>query len=114
MKKIGLYTFLFLSLLIFGFPFYFLLVSATNTSTDVVKGVLVPGNNLIENFKMVTNSYNLGQAMFNSAKISVLQTIISLIIASLAGYGFEIHKSKGKEIVFNILLLSMMIPCINT
>ena len=48
--------------------------------------------------------------MWNSAKISVLQTIFSIFIASLAGYGFEIHKSRGKEFIFNFLLLSMMIP----
>jgi lactose/L-arabinose transport system permease protein len=33
-----------------------------------------------------------------------------MLIASLAGYGFEIYKSKAKDFVFNVLLLSMMIP----
>ena len=110
MKKIGIYFFLIISVILFGFPFYFLLVSATNSSVDIVKGTLTPGSHLIENFKNVTNSYNLGQAMLNSAKVSILQTIISITIASLAGYGFEIHRSKGKDILFNFLLLSMMIP----
>lgn len=48
--------------------------------------------------------------MINSAKVSISTTILSLLIASLAGYGFEIFKSKSKDVVFNILLLSMMIP----
>lgn len=110
MKKFGTYLFLALSVIIFGFPFYFLLVSATNSSVDIIKGSLTPGTHLIENFKSVTQSYDLGQAMWNSAKVSFLQTLISITIASLAGYGFEIHRNKGKDIIFNILLLSMMIP----
>ena len=36
--------------------------------------------------------------------------IICLIVSALAGYGFEVYQSKGKDIVFTILLLSMMIP----
>ena len=49
-------------------------------------------------------------ALLNSAKISIATTILALVIASSAGYGFEIYRSKAKDIVFNILLLSMMIP----
>lgn len=32
------------------------------------------------------------------------------MIGSAAGYGFEVYRSKGKDIVFNIILLSMMVP----
>ncbi|MFC4710128.1 carbohydrate ABC transporter permease [Enterococcus eurekensis] len=110
MKKIGMYLFLVIFSIVFAFPFYFMIVSATNTSVDITKGVLLPGKHLIENFKNLTTQYNIGGAMWNSAKISVLQTIFSIFIASLAGYGFEIHKSRGKEFIFNFLLLSMMIP----
>ncbi|MHC5269525.1 carbohydrate ABC transporter permease [Enterococcus sp. LJL98] len=110
MKKIMMYGFLGLFSIVFAFPFYFMLVSATNHSVDITKGALLPGSYLIQNFKNLMSQYNIGGAMWNSAKIAVLQTVFSLFIASLAGYGFEIHKSKGKEIIFNLLLLSMMIP----
>lgn len=42
--------------------------------------------------------------------IAVVTTVFTLLISSMAGYGFEIYKSKRKEKVFNILLLSMMVP----
>ena len=35
---------------------------------------------------------------------------LTLLISSLAGYGFEIYRSKMKDWVFNILLVSLMIP----
>lgn len=110
LNKVSTYVFLIIVSIIFAFPFYFLIVSATNTSIDVTSGSLSPGTNLIENFKNLINTVNLGTALKNSTIISIAQTFLSILIASLAGYGFEIHKSKGKEIVFKILLLSMMIP----
>lgn len=110
LNKISIYIFLVIMSIIFAFPFYFLIVSATNTSIDVTNGSLLPGTNLIENFKNLINTVELGTALKNSTIISFAQTFLSVLLASLAGYGFEIHKSKGKEIVFKILLLSMMIP----
>ncbi|MEN9895609.1 MAG: hypothetical protein RIR97_1461, partial [Pseudomonadota bacterium] len=39
-----------------------------------------------------------------------LSTVITLVIASLAGYGFEIFASKARERVYSLLLLTLMIP----
>src|SRR5690606_32741590 len=77
---------------------------------DVTNGRLLPGTHLMENFQNLLNSVNLVPALMNSAIISIATTVLSLVIASLAGYGFEIYRSKAKDVVFNILLLSMMIP----
>ena len=87
-----------------------MIVSATNKSVDVTKGRLLPGTHLGENFTNLLQTVDIVPALLNSAKISIVTTILALVIASLAGYGFEIYRSKAKDIVFNILLLSMMIP----
>lgn len=108
-KVIG-YLFLGICAIISIFPFYWMVVSMTNTSTDVTRGKLLPGGHFIENFKNLLQTVDLVPALTNSAIIAVATTVLSLLIASLAGYGFEIYRSKAKDIVFNILLLSMMIP----
>jgi lactose/L-arabinose transport system permease protein len=87
-----------------------MVVSATNKSVDVTQGRILPVTHLVENFKNLLTTVDIVPALINSAKISISTTILSLLIASLAGYGFEIFKSKSKDVVFNILLLSMMIP----
>ncbi|RUT28682.1 carbohydrate ABC transporter permease [Paenibacillus zeisoli] len=109
-KRTGTYVFLSLAALISIFPFLWMIVSATNLSVDVSQGRLLPGLHLFDNFRKLTDSIDLGQSMWNSAKISITTTVLALLIASLAGYGFEIYRSRAKDIVFNILLLSMMIP----
>jgi lactose/L-arabinose transport system permease protein len=87
-----------------------MLVAATNKSVDVIRGTLIPSTYLWENFKSLMDSQNLGGAMFNSFKYSILLTLGSLAICSLAGYGFEIYHDKGKDVVMSVILLAMMVP----
>lgn len=110
LKKVGMYTFLIVAAFISIFPFLWMITSATNTSTDVTKGTILPGSHLFENISNLFATIDIGTALLNSAKVSVTTTVLSLVIASLAGYGFEIYRSKAKDVVFSILLLSMMIP----
>lgn len=113
MKKVKrIFTYLFLSIasIISIFPFLWMLVSMTNKSVDVTQGKLLPGTHFIENVKGLFNTVDIGTALINSTIIAVITTFLTLLIGSLAGYGFEIYRSRGKDMVFNILLLSMMIP----
>nr|WP_307784784.1 carbohydrate ABC transporter permease [Neobacillus cucumis] len=109
-KKVFSYGFLTVAAIVSVFPFLWMIVSATNQSVDVTKGRLLPGSFFMENLHKLLDTVDLVPALMNSAKISITTTVLSLLIASLAGYGFEIYKSKAKDMVFNFLLLSMMIP----
>jgi len=109
-KKVFAYVFLSIAAFISIFPFFWMIISSTNESKEVTKGRLLPGNHFLENMKNLFENVNMGTALVNSAIIAIATTVLALIIASLAGYGFEIYRSKKKDIVFNILLLSMMIP----
>ena len=68
-----------------------MLCGATNQSIDVVRGRLIPGTYLIENFKTLVDMQNLGLAMFNSFRNAIVITVVTLLICSIAGYGFEIY-----------------------
>ncbi|WP_231514917.1 carbohydrate ABC transporter permease [Oceanobacillus salinisoli] len=105
-----IYTLLSMVAFISLFPFLWMLISMTNKSVDISQGRLLPGGHLFENISKLFENYDIGSALFNSFFIAVVATVLCLIISSLAGYGFEIYRSKGKDIVFNILLLSLMIP----
>lgn len=87
-----------------------MIVGSTNPSVEVTRGRLLPGTYLAENFSKLLETTDLRQSMLNSAQISITTTVLSLLIASLAGYGFEMFRSRLKDAVFTVLLLSMMIP----
>ncbi|MGL4987550.1 MAG: carbohydrate ABC transporter permease [Treponemataceae bacterium] len=104
------YCFLIVVSLFSIFPFYWMLISATNKSTDIIGGRLSIGNHLIENIKTMLSTVKVGRAFWNSLRITIIGTLSSIIICSLAGYGFQVYKDKVKDRVMSILLLSMMIP----
>lgn len=109
-KRFISYAILVIASLLSVFPLYYMLSGATNKSIDIVRGRLIPGGYLMENFKTLVANQNLGLAMFNSFRNAILITFISLLVCSIAGYGFEIYHDKGKDLLMNILLLAMMLP----
>ncbi len=136
--------------LISVFPFYWIVVSSTNTSNDVVQARLYPGTNLGANlYGLVTDNQNLDltfmgssdeteadptatkvdsiwqflsiigsskivTAFWNSLRNTLLITAGSLLVSSAAGYAFVVYRSKGKEFVMKLIMLSMMIPAAAT
>lgn len=109
-KKVWQYGFLILASVFSVFPLYWMAVSATNRSAEVIGGRMLPGGYLLENIKNLLAAQNVGRGMFNSLKYSVILTLISLVICSLAGYGFEIYHDRMKDSVMSLLLLAMMVP----
>lgn len=109
-----MYAFLILVTFISVFPLYWMVSASTNKSVDVSKGVLSFGSHLGENLKNLLANQDVGAALVNSFKYAILLTIVSMVICSLAGYGFEIYHDKGKDTVMSILLLGMMVPFVAT
>ena len=109
-KKILAHAVLILASFLSVFPLYYMLCGATNTSIDVVRGKLIPGTYLVENFKSLVANQNLGLAMANSFRNAILMTLITLLVCSIAGYGFEIYHDKAKDALMSVLLLAMMLP----
>lgn len=113
-RLIPSYIFLIIVSFISVFPFYWMISAATNTSFEVANGKITIGTHLIENFQNLVANYDLWRAMGNSFFYAVVQVILSILICSLAGFGFELYHDKGKDRVFSILLLAMMIPQVAT
>ena len=109
-QRILIYVFLTVAALLSVFPLFFMIVSATNTSAQVLGARLLPGTNLLHNLHTLMAQQDLVGALWHSSLNAVLTTILALIICAIAGYGFEVFHSRGKDIIMNILLLAMMIP----
>ena len=114
MKNKGLavlkYLFLTVVAALSVFPLFWMLVSATNDSQTVLSGTLMPGTHLLDNYRNLLANQNVWGAMRNSLTYSLSQTLLSLAICSLAGYGFEVFHTRGKDRLMSVLLLAMMVP----
>lgn len=109
-KKIGTHIILIIASVISVFPLYWMIAAATNNSTDVLGGKLSIGTNFIQNLTKLTSMQNVSRAFCNSLFYSTILSILSLLVCSIAGYGFEIYHDKAKDRLMNVLLLAMMVP----
>ena len=109
-------TYIFLTIVSFisVFPLYWMISAATNISTEVSRGKLLPGTHFMENFNNLVSQQPLWRSLGNSFLYAILTTLICLLICSIAGYGFEVYHDKGKDRLFSILLLAMMVPQVAT
>ena len=104
------YVFLTVAAFLSIFPLYWMVISSTNVNRDILRGSLLPGTNLLVNFQNLINQAPLGQAFINSTVNALSLSIVSVIICSLAGYGFEIYHSRAKDRLMALLLVSVMVP----
>lgn len=98
------YVFLILVAIISIFPMYWMIVSGTNKSVDVIVGKILPGNYLMENLKSLLDTTVLSQAMWNSIRNAVVSMVLNVFVCSLAGYGFEKFHDKYKDKIMSIFV----------
>ncbi|WP_233441181.1 carbohydrate ABC transporter permease [Microbacterium paludicola] len=104
------YVFLGIAAILSLFPLYFMAVSATNSSKDVLDSRMLPGTHLFANLAALVETQDLGGAMWNSTVNAVVTTVAALAVCSIAGYGFEVYHSRAKDRLMGFLLLAIMIP----
>lgn len=104
------YALLSLAAFVSVFPFFWMVVGATNLSADVVVGKATFGDQLFANAARFFATVDAPRIFWNSAFIAVVGTVLTLAISSLAGYGFEMFRSKFRERIFALMLLLLSIP----
>ncbi|GER67584.1 lactose ABC transporter permease [Weizmannia acidilactici] len=109
---IGLYVPLIIALFISIFPFYWMLVGATNNTSKMFTNppTLSFGNRLMENLHNLNDSIGIYRVLFNSLFVSLMFVLLSLTVCTLAAYALSKFRFKGDKIIFTVLMLSMMIP----
>jgi lactose/L-arabinose transport system permease protein len=108
--RVATYLLLSIAAFVSVFPFFWMAVGATNTSADILKGKATPGGALWTNMVTFFFSVDMPRILFNSFFIAGVGTALTLLVSSLAGYGFEMFRSRFRERVFAGLLLMLSIP----
>lgn len=97
-------------------PFYFMVVSSFKPGSAIVKNGI---NTKLEfdimslkNYKILfTESDGIYQQWYlNSVIIATIQTVLSVFLSSLVGYGLAVYKFKGRNIIFVLVLVLLMVP----
>lgn len=94
-------------------PFLWMLLTSVKTyveSTSINPVVIFPEKIRFDAYLTVTNTYNFGRLYFNTITLIVLRVLCALISASMAAYALGRLHFFGKNFVFALVLVQIMVP----
>jgi multiple sugar transport system permease protein len=96
---------------LFFIPFLWSVSTSFRTIQDTVGGFsLLPKHWTTSGYHEALHTFNFGRYMLNSAIIAGAITLSNLFLASLGGYAFARLKFPGREVLFLLVLGTLMIP----
>lgn len=110
-KKVILYLALTLLAVTCMVPFLLMIVNATRTGVEITTSfTLIPGNALLDNWKIMNSFLNVFKGMFNSLLVAVPCTILTAYFSAITAYALAVYKFRGNKLLFTIIVVFMMIP----
>ena len=112
-KKVTLHILLLLFAAAAVVPILLMFVNSFKTGSELAKNAWgIPSFWTFSNYTSLVsfNSGILVRTFFNSVFVSVVYTMLTLIVSSLAAFAFSKYSFRGKNVIFIFLLATMMIP----
>lgn len=91
-------------------PFISMVFTSLKTDEEVLQKPLQIVPPTLEQYKLVLEEMSLSTYYFNSAVVVSSIVLFTLIISSMAGYAFAKYRFPGRDVLFILLLSTVMIP----
>jgi cellobiose transport system permease protein len=106
------YTILAIVFVISVFPFYWSIVAASTSNTEInqVPPNLLPGPNLLHNFNEALTNVNMGLALLNSTIVSGSVAAGTVFFGTLAGFAFAKLHFRGRNVLLFFVIATLMVP----
>ena len=93
-------------------PFAWSVITSFKTQPDAVRLTFVPQPSTLDAWHYVFEKLDpsIFRLFLNSASIALTITLSNLILASLAGYAFARLRFPGREVLFLVVLVTLMVP----
>lgn len=112
--KIAVYSILFLGAILALLPFLWMISWSLMTNVEVNVGRLLPAQVMFENYSTVWTEAEFAKFMWNSARLTAITIFGLLLFCIPAAYAFARMKFYGKNVLFTIMLATLMVPDIVT
>src|SRR5690606_2790650 len=99
-----------LGALIMLVPFLYTVSTALKANAFVFTPDFIPREPTLQNFADAWNSNNFQRYFLNSLKVATIASLLTVAIATTQAYAFARLQFPGKNLVFNLYLITMMIP----
>ncbi|MDY6429906.1 MAG: carbohydrate ABC transporter permease [Bacilli bacterium] len=109
-----IFTYIFLAFvgLIMIFPFYWMIITSLKTGAEIQRTIPTfwPQTFRWENYADALSTLQFGYIIRNTLIVGIFSTLGTLVTTILAAFAFARLEFKGKNVIFMILLATMMIP----
>lgn len=107
-----MYAFLALMAVVMIFPFYWMLITSLKGGAEIQRLIptMWPEVMRWDNYASAFTRLNFGVLLRNTLVVGIVSTIGTLITTIFAAFAFARLEFKGKDLLFSILLSTMMIP----
>lgn len=114
LRNLFTYIFLIAGVLIAIFPFFWMISTSLMSLGEAQGTRLLPSEVHFENYVEAWKEADFSQYMWNSTRITVITLAGELTFSVLAAYAFARIKFPGRDLLFTLLLSTMMIPAMVT
>lgn len=108
--KVFTYTVLIIGVALMVFPFLWMISTSLMTLQEITFGRLIPSELRFSNYVEAWNRANFAQFMWNSVRITGITLAGQLLFCIPAAYAFARMKFVGKNVLFSLMLATIMIP----
>ena len=100
------------SLVLYGFPFLYLLFTSFKTPIDTiaVPPTILPKEWTLENYVNALGRSGVPASFINSVQTAVISTLLSLVLAVPAAYGITRYKTPSGRVFIMAALVTRMVP----
>lgn len=111
-KTAVIWVLLIIGAVVMFFPLYWMFATAIRPRTELFSGEfnLFPSGLVWSNFTEAWGKLPWTQFYINSIVIAVIAVVVTVFINLLAGYTFAKYKFPGRDILFLLLISTLMIP----
>lgn len=113
-SRVILWGLLALALVLYGFPFVYLLLTSFKTPLDAiaVPPTVMPETWTLENYVSALSRAGVPAALVNSVVTAVISTVLSLVLAVPAAYAITRYRTPSGRVFIVAALVTRMVPTI--
>lgn len=111
-RRLLLYLLLIAGAVLMVLPFLYMVGTALSPDrwTMPYPPTILPEGATLGNFSRAWNEAGLQRYMFNSAVVSVVTVALTILVSTTSAFAFARLRFPGRELIFGLYLVTMMIP----
>ncbi|KAB8196753.1 ABC transporter permease subunit [Nonomuraea phyllanthi] len=104
------YVVLALLAIVFLYPIWWAVSSSLKPAADIIADPLSIGALTLDNYRAMFADVPIGTGFANTALVLVVRGAMTMFFCPLAGYAFAKYDFPGKNLLFGVVLLTLMLP----